>query len=37
LRNFTFAATAMVIGERLEFHVAPGPSDVTPYQGLTFN
>jgi hypothetical protein len=33
---FTFASTVAVLAERPEFHVAPGPPDVTPYETLTF-
>jgi predicted choloylglycine hydrolase len=35
--NCTFASTVMVLGEKPEFHVAPGPPDVTPYQVFAFN
>jgi hypothetical protein len=36
-RNYTFASTVMVLGDKREFHVAPGPPDVTPYQVFAFN
>ncbi len=34
---FTFASTIMVLSEEPEFHVAPGPPDVTPYNKLSFS
>jgi hypothetical protein len=33
---FTFASTIMVLSDKPEFLVAPGPPDVRPYQRLTF-
>jgi hypothetical protein len=33
---FTFASTVMVLAENPEFHVAPGPPDVTGYEVLRF-
>lgn len=34
--NFTFACTIMVLSEKPEFHVAPGPPDVTAFTKFTF-
>lgn len=33
---FTFASTIMILSQKPEFHVAPGPPDVTPYEKLSF-
>jgi hypothetical protein len=34
---FTFASTIMVLGDRPELHIAPGPPDVDTYQLITFD
>ena len=34
---FTFASTIMVLTEEPEFHVAPGPPNVTTYEKLSFS
>jgi isopenicillin-N N-acyltransferase like protein len=34
---FTFASTIMVLSERPEMHIAPGPPDSMPYELLSFN
>jgi isopenicillin-N N-acyltransferase-like protein len=33
---FTFASTIMMLSATPEFHVAPGPPDMTPYERLSF-
>ncbi len=34
--NFTFACTIMVLSEKPELHIAPGPPDMTPFQKFAF-
>jgi len=34
--NFTFACTIMVLSDKPELHVAPGPPDETPFQRFAF-
>jgi isopenicillin-N N-acyltransferase-like protein len=35
--NFTFACTIMVLSDKPELHVAPGPPDETPFQVFSFS
>jgi hypothetical protein len=35
--NFTFACTIMVLADKPELYVAPGPPDQTPFQRFTFS
>jgi isopenicillin-N N-acyltransferase like protein len=35
--NFTFACTIMVLADKPELHVAPGPPDQTPFQIFSFS